>query len=60
MGLLAEGLAKTGEMVSTADGECVVRLVAHRVGAEFHGRATTFKVACQHVGGGKGMLPRIN
>jgi P-type conjugative transfer ATPase TrbB len=33
---LAEGLADTGERLSAADGERIVRLVAHHVGAEVH------------------------
>jgi len=33
---LSEGLADTGEALSAADGERIVRLVAHHVGAEVH------------------------
>jgi P-type conjugative transfer ATPase TrbB len=33
---LAEGLVDTGERLSAADGERIVRLVAHHVGAEVH------------------------
>ena len=33
---LSEGLADTGELLSAADGERIVRLVAHHVGAEVH------------------------
>ena len=33
---LIEGLADTGERLSAADGERIVRLVAHHVGAEVH------------------------
>ena len=33
---LTEGLADTGERLSSADGERIVRLVAHHVGAEVH------------------------
>jgi type IV secretion system protein TrbB len=33
---LTEGLADTGERLSPADGERIVRLVAHHVGAEVH------------------------
>lgn len=33
---LAEGLTDTGEHLSAADGERIVRLVAHHVGAEVH------------------------
>ena len=36
---LAEGLLGTDEIVSAADGERIVRLVAHHVGAEVHGRS---------------------
>lgn len=35
---LSEGLADTGETMSAADGERIVRLVAHHVGAEVHPR----------------------
>ena len=33
---LSGGLSDTGEMLSPADGERIVRLVAHHVGAEVH------------------------
>src|SRR6202521_2972273 len=33
---LAGGLADTGERLSPADGERIVRLVAHHIGAEVH------------------------
>ena len=33
---LSDGLADTGEELSAADGERIVRLVAHHVGAEVH------------------------
>ena len=33
---LKEGIADTGELLSAADGERIVRLVAHHVGAEIH------------------------
>ncbi|MCM2505897.1 P-type conjugative transfer ATPase TrbB [Aureimonas altamirensis] len=36
---LSEGLADTGEIMSPADGERIVRLVAHHVGAEVHPRS---------------------
>src|ERR1700681_1851709 len=36
---LKEGLADTGERLSAADGERIVRLVAHHVGAEVHAGA---------------------
>jgi type IV secretion system protein TrbB len=33
---LSEGLADTGDMMSAADGERIIRLVAHHVGVEIH------------------------
>jgi P-type conjugative transfer ATPase TrbB len=36
---LADGLADTGERLASADGERIVRLVAHHVGAEVHAGA---------------------
>ncbi|RUV82371.1 P-type conjugative transfer ATPase TrbB, partial [Mesorhizobium sp. M5C.F.Ca.IN.020.14.1.1] len=36
---LAEGLADTGEELTPADGERIIRLVAHHVGAEVHAGA---------------------
>jgi hypothetical protein len=33
---LADGLTETGERLSAADGERILRLVAHHVGAEVH------------------------
>lgn len=36
---LSEGLSDTGERLSPADGERIVRLVAHHVGAEVHAGA---------------------
>ena len=36
---LSEGLSDTGEILSAADGERIVRLVAHHVGAEVHTRS---------------------
>jgi len=33
---LSDGLAETGERLSAADGERIIRLVAHHVGAEVH------------------------
>jgi type IV secretion system protein VirB11 len=36
---LSEGLSNTGERLSAADGERIVRLVAHHVGAEVHPRS---------------------
>ena len=36
---LSSGLMDTGETVSASDGERIVRLVAHHVGAEVHAGA---------------------
>jgi type IV secretion system protein VirB11 len=36
---LGEGIADTGAMMSAADGERIIRLVAHHVGVEVHGRS---------------------
>lgn len=36
---LSEGLADTGERLTPEDGERIVRLVAHHVGAEVHARS---------------------
>ncbi len=36
---LGEGLADTGTLMSAADGERIIRLVAHHVGVEIHGAA---------------------
>nr|WP_319515158.1 P-type conjugative transfer ATPase TrbB [uncultured Cohaesibacter sp.] len=35
---LSEGLADTGEILSAEDGERIIRLIAHHVGAEVHAR----------------------
>src|SRR3546814_11615230 len=35
---LGEGLADTGERLSPADGERIIRLVAHHVGVDVHAR----------------------
>jgi Flp pilus assembly CpaF family ATPase len=39
---LPEGLADTGERLPSSDGERIVRLVAHHVGAEVHAGAARF------------------
>ena len=36
---LSRGLADTGEIISASDGERIIRLVAHQVGAEVHAGA---------------------
>ena len=57
---LSEGLADTGEHLSAADGERIVRLVAHHVGAEVH--AGSPRVSAELPGSGErfeGLLPPI-
>ncbi|MBC7042256.1 Flp pilus assembly complex ATPase component TadA, partial [Salmonella enterica subsp. enterica serovar Enteritidis] len=36
---LGEGISDTGELLSAADGERIVRLVAHHIGVEVHARS---------------------
>ena len=57
---LSTGLANTGERLSAADGERIVRLVAHHVGAEVHAGAP--RVSAELPGTGErfeGLLPPI-
>ena len=57
---LSEGLADTGEELSEADGERIVRLVAHHVGAEVH--AGSPRVSAELPGTGErfeGLLPPV-
>src|SRR5215471_3328914 len=55
---LTQGLVETGERLSAADGERIVRLVAHHVGAEVH--ATCPLVSAEMPGTGErfeGLIP---
>ena len=57
---LAAGLADTGERLSPADGERIIRLVAHHVGAEVHAEAP--RVSAELPGTGErfeGLLPPV-
>ena len=57
---LCEGLADTGEELSAADGERIVRLVAHHIGAEVH--AGSPRVSAELPGTGErfeGLLPPV-
>ncbi len=57
---LAEGLADTGEQLAPADGERIIRLVAHHVGAEVHFGAP--RVSAELPGTGErfeGLLPPV-
>jgi P-type conjugative transfer ATPase TrbB len=57
---LAEGLADTGEMMSPADGERIVRLVAHHVGAEVHPRSPRVSAELPETGERfEGLLPPV-
>jgi type IV secretion system protein VirB11 len=57
---LGTGLAATGCLMGAADGERIIRLVAHHVGAEVHGHAP--RVSAELPGGGErfeGLLPPV-
>ncbi|WP_285295610.1 P-type conjugative transfer ATPase TrbB [Aureimonas altamirensis] len=57
---LAEGLADTGEKLSVADGERIVRLVAHHVGAEVHPRSPRVSAELPESGERfEGLLPPV-
>ncbi|MFA7604867.1 MAG: P-type conjugative transfer ATPase TrbB [Novosphingobium sp.] len=57
---LGEGIADTGENLSAADGERIVRLVAHHVGVEVHARSP--RVSAELPASGErfeGLLPPV-
>jgi P-type conjugative transfer ATPase TrbB len=57
---LGEGVSDTGETLSPADGERIVRLVAHHVGVEVHARSP--RVSAELPEGGErfeGLLPPV-
>jgi len=57
---LSEGLADTGETMSPADGERIVRLVAHHVGAEVHARSPRVSAELPETGERfEGLLPPV-
>ncbi|UVV69214.1 P-type conjugative transfer ATPase TrbB [Brucella anthropi] len=57
---LAEGMADTGERLSAADGERIVRLVAHHVGAEVHARSPRVSAELPETGERfEGLLPPV-
>jgi P-type conjugative transfer ATPase TrbB len=57
---LSEGLSDTGEMLSAADGERIVRLVAHHVGAEVHARSPRVSAELPETGERfEGLLPPV-
>ncbi|CAM5340183.1 type IV secretion system protein VirB11 [Aquamicrobium terrae] len=57
---LSEGLADTGERLSAADGERIVRLVAHHVGVEVHTRSPRVSAELPETGERfEGLLPPV-
>ncbi|WP_234730015.1 P-type conjugative transfer ATPase TrbB [Acidocella facilis] len=57
---LSDGLAYTGERLSPADGERIVRLVAHHVGAEVHAGAPRVSAELPETGERfEGLLPPV-
>ncbi|RUW85441.1 P-type conjugative transfer ATPase TrbB [Mesorhizobium sp. M1E.F.Ca.ET.063.01.1.1] len=57
---LSEGLSDTGEVLSVADGERIVRLVAHHVGAEVHPRSPRVSAELPDTGERfEGLLPPV-
>jgi len=57
---LSNGLADTGERLSAADGERIVRLVAHHVGAEVHAGAPRVSAELPETGERfEGLLPPV-
>ncbi len=57
---LSEGLSDTGERLSAADGERIVRLVAHHVGAEVHTRSPRVSAELPESGERfEGLLPPV-
>lgn len=57
---LSQGLSDTGETLSSADGERIVRLVAHHVGAEVHARSPRVSAELPETGERfEGLLPPV-
>ncbi|RRH96722.1 P-type conjugative transfer ATPase TrbB [Mesorhizobium tamadayense] len=57
---LSEGLAKTGEVLLATDGERIIRLVAHHVGAEVHSRSPRISAELPETGERfEGLLPPV-
>ena len=57
---LSQGLSDTGETLSPADGERIVRLVAHHVGAEVHARSPRVSAELPETGERfEGLLPPV-
>lgn len=57
---LAKGLSDTGQVLSAADGERIVRLVAHHVGVEVHARSPRVSAELPETGERfEGLLPPV-
>ena len=57
---LSEGLSDTGERLNAADGERIVRLVAHHVGAEVHAGSPRVSAELPETGERfEGLLPPV-
>ncbi|WP_456299614.1 P-type conjugative transfer ATPase TrbB [Paracoccus binzhouensis] len=57
---LSEGLSDTGDVLSAADGERIVRLVAHHVGVEVHTRSPRVSAELPETGERfEGLLPPV-
>jgi type IV secretion system protein VirB11 len=57
---LSDGLSDTGERLSAADGERIIRLVAHHVGAEVHDRRPRVSAELPETGERfEGLLPPV-
>ena len=57
---LSEGLSDTGETIAADDGERIIRLVAHHVGAEVHPRAPRVSAELPETGERfEGLLPPV-
>lgn len=57
---LREGLSDTGEWLSSQDGERIIRLVAHHVGAEVHGQSPRVSAELPESGERfEGLLPPV-
>ncbi|MCE4568632.1 P-type conjugative transfer ATPase TrbB [Caballeronia sp. CLC5] len=56
---LGEGIGDTGMMLGAADGERIVRLVAHHVGVEVHARSPRVSAELPEGGAVRGLLPPV-
>ncbi|ODM84384.1 P-type conjugative transfer ATPase TrbB [Bradyrhizobium elkanii] len=57
---LADGLSETGEQLSAADGERIIRLVAHHVGSEVHAASPRISAELPETGERfEGLLPPV-